>query len=357
MSLAGTFRMRKGGELAAAQIAYESWGMLDADRGNAVLLFTGLSPSSHVCSSVADPAPGWWEFMVGPGRPIDTERYFVICVNSLGSCFGSTGPASVDSSTGKRYGVKFPELCIEDIAVAGHKVVAALGIERLFAVIGASMGGMSALAYAVQFPDTAERLVVISSAAKATAFALAIRSLQREIIRADPVWQQGHYGDEEPLQGMRLARKLGIISYRSAEELQQRFGHLPIGGGVNRDTAFGMAYEVEAYLDYNARRFAGGFDANCYLYLSRAMDLFDLSEHGGCSTAALSGTGLGSALVIGVTTDVLFPLFQQQDLAEGLRMAGCQVEFSTLNSVHGHDSFLIDHERFAPVVAGFFRKS
>lgn len=349
-----TFEMHRGGELPQLEVAYESWGRLDAERSNAVLIFTGLSPSAHAASSNADPSPGWWEEVVGPGRSIDTRRYFVICVNSLGSCYGSTGPASRDPATGRRYGMDFPVLAIEDIATAGRWLVERLGIERLHTVVGPSMGGMSALAYAMMYPEGLRRLMLISSAARAEPFAIAIRSLQREIIRSDPVWQGGAYADDEsPVLGMRLARKLGMISYRSALEWRQRFGRERIPEERREDDPFAIDFEVESYLENHAGKFTGQFDANCYLYLSRAMDLFDAAEFGGSVAKGLARVKAERTLVVGVETDFLFPLHQQEELAEALRVAGREVDFEALPSVQGHDAFLVDMDGFRPVIGGF----
>ncbi len=355
LSLTQPFKMRRGGVLPELRVAYETWGSLNLRRDNAVLLFTGLSPSAHATSSLEDPKPGWWEYMVGSSKPLDTDRYFVVCVNSLGSCFGSSGPASINPTTGRPYRLDFPELTVEDIAAAGRQVVCALEIDRLHAVIGASLGGMTALAYATLYPQGTKDIVLISAAARASAFAIAIRSLQREIICSDPAWQNGYYPPAtQPHMGMCLARKLGLISYRSAREWQQRFGHLEV---VKRDEqAFGMLYEIEAYLDYNARKFVGGFDANCYLYLSRSMDLFDAAAHGGTLDAAIARAAIRRALVIGVQSDILFELYQQQELTDAFRRSGCDTRFTKLASINGHDSFLIDRERFAPVVREFFAR-
>jgi homoserine O-acetyltransferase/O-succinyltransferase len=353
LNLSQPFKMHRGGVLPEVRIAYETWGALNARRDNAVLLFTGLSPSAHAASSAEDPSPGWWEYMVGPNKPIDTDRWFVVCVNSLGSCFGSTGPASINPASGTPYGSDFPEVLIEDIAAAGREVVRALDIDCLHATVGASLGGMTAMAYALLFPREIENLVSISAAARASAFAIAIRSLQREIICSDPAWNGGHYAPAaQPLMGMRLARKLGLISYRSAQEWQQRFGHLEVT--KRAEQPFGMLYEVESYLDYNARKFVGGFDANCYLYLSRSMDLFNAAAHGGSLEAAIDRTTIRRALIVGVELDILFPLYQQQEIADAFRAAGRDVRFARLASINGHDSFLIDRERFAPVVREFF---
>ena len=279
ITLDGRFAMLHG-TIEVPTIAYETWGILSPAADNAILVFTGLSPSSHAASSPADPSPGWWEDMIGPDKPIDTRRYFVICVNSLGSCFGSTGPASENPATGSSYRLDFPILALEDIARAGDAVVDALGVERLHAVVGASMGGMTALAYAVGHPQRPAGLVLISSAARCEPFAIALRSLQRELIRADPAWRNGQYApDQPPIAGMRHARKLGMITYRSAAEWAVRFGRERT---TERDASkrFGIDFEVESYLETHADKFIGAFDANCYLYLSRAMDLFDVADHG-----------------------------------------------------------------------------
>ena len=352
------FVLRRGGHLRKVQVAYESWGELSLNQDNAILIFTGLSPSAHACSSEKDPTPGWWEYMIGPGKPIDTNRFYVVCVNSLGGCFGSTGPSSINPDTGQPYGLSFPELTIEDIAKAGHHALHELGVDHLHAVVGASMGGMTALAYALQYPDELDYLVSISSAARALPFTIAIRSLQREIVRNDPDWQAGHYQqEEEPVHGMLTARKLGLLSYRASEEWLQRFNRAKVPVERKPQGAFGVEFEIESYLDYNARKFAEVFDANSYLYLSRAMDLFDVAEHGGSINAGLSKIHAKESLIIGVETDILFPIEQQIEIAEGLKKSGRSVDFQNLNSINGHDSFLIDKEHFSPVVTEFFEKT
>lgn len=355
VALPGPFTLRRGGVLAQAQIGYESWGTLSPARDNVVLLFTGLSPSAHAASHPQDPTPGWWEYMIGPGRPLDTRRYHILCVNSLGSCFGSTGPASTDPASGEPYRLNFPALCVEDIATAARTALHALGIWHVHTVVGASLGGESALAYAVLFPEEVENLILISSAAHATPYAIALRSLQREIVRADPQWRGGFYPEDGgPRTGLYLARKLGLISYRSLAEWQERFGRQRVPGAEEPRADFGIEFQIEAYLDANARKFADSFDANCYLYLSRAMDWFDIAEHGGGSLeTALARVRARRALVVGVETDTLFPLWQQRELAEGLRAAGCTVSFAALPSIQGHDAFLVDKERFAPLIAAF----
>ena len=347
--------MRRGGELERPAFAYETWGELGPSRDNAVLLFTGLSPSAHATSSPDDPEPGWWEEMVGPSRPIDTDRYFVICMNSLGSCFGSTGPATTDPTTGKPYRLTFPVLTLEDIASAGNALLGHLGIDRLEAVVGASMGGMTALAYAMLFSGSTRGLLLISSAMRSRPFAIALRSLQREMIRRDPDWRDGNYPPGEgPVTGMRLARKLGMITYRSAAEWVERFGRERIAGERQSGDSFELEFEIESYLEAHARKFIGQYDANCYLYLSRAMDLFDVAEHGETLAAGLSTVDAERAMVVGVTSDSLFPVEQQRHLADELKSVGVAVDYRELDSIQGHDSFLVDMDRFRPTVQSFF---
>jgi homoserine O-acetyltransferase/O-succinyltransferase len=353
--IAGSFEMRRGGVLERPTVAYETWGQLNATRDNAVLIFTGLSPSAHASSSPEDPAPGWWEEIVGPSRPIDTRRYFVICVNSLGSCFGSTGPASINPRTGMAYRLAFPVLTLEDIGRAGHLLLAHLGVERLHTVVGPSMGGMTTLGFAVQFPGIARRLLLISCGARSLPFAIALRSLQREMIRRDPGWESGNYPPGAgPVTGMQLARKLGMMTYRSASEWEQRFGRERIPEERQSGDGFSLDFEIEAYLEAHAQKFTGQFDPNCYLYLSRASDLFDVAEHGGSVAAGLGRIRAERALVIGVTTDFLFPVHQQRELAEGLRAGVAKVDYVELPSIQGHDSFLVDMDRFRPVIQRFF---
>ncbi|MEM7762757.1 MAG: homoserine O-acetyltransferase [Pseudomonadota bacterium] len=355
LTLPGEYAMRRGGSLTDAVLAYESWGTLNADHSNVVLLFTGLSPSAHAASSAADPAPGWWEEMLGPGRPIDTDRYFVVCVNSLGSCFGSTGPASRNPVTNELYSIDFPVLSLEDIARSATPLLDALGIDTVHTVVGCSMGGMTALAFCMLFPERAQRLLSVSSAARAAPFAIALRSLQREMVRRDPDWQQGRYPlGAGPISGMRLARKLGMMSYRSAEEWTQRFGRERVAAERRSNDPFCIDFEVESYLEAHANKFTGDFDPNCYLFLSRAMDLFDAADYGGAVQSGVDRTSLSAALVIGVTTDILFPLWQQEELADALRESGADVRFKALTSIQGHDSFLVDMDRFRPVIGSWF---
>jgi homoserine O-acetyltransferase/O-succinyltransferase len=358
-ALPNPFHFWRGGELRDGRVAYETWGELNSARDNALLLFTGLSPSAHAASSPEDPSTGWWEKMVGPGKAIDTDRYYVICVNSLGSCFGSSGPASTDPATGLAYRLEFPDLSVEDIARGGYEVVRSLGIEHLSAIVGASLGGMVVLAFATQFPGVARRVVSISGSPAAMPFAIALRSLQRDAILTDPDWQEGQYsGDVRPTTGMRLARKLGTITYRSAAEWKHRFGRRPASDRRYEALSPGRAhfpaeFAVQDYLNAQADKFVSVFDPNCYLYLSRAMDRFDLSAHGGTVTAALQRAAAERALVIGVESDILFTIKEQNAIADAFEAAGTATEFVPLASLEGHDAFLVDIEPFAAAIGRF----
>jgi len=351
------FPMWRGGQLHGARVSYETWGKLNEARDNAILLFTGLSPSAHAASSPEDPSEGWWEGMVGPGLAIDSNRYFVVCVNSLGSCFGSTGPASINPATGAAYRLAFPDLSVEDIARAGYETLRSLKIERANTVIGPSLGGMVVLAYAAQFPGATRRLISISGSAAASPFAIALRSIQREAILRDPDWRGGAYTDEQPpATGMRIARKLGMMTYRSAHEWRERFGRQPATEQTPQDGPFAPEFAIQSYLEAHARKFVRAFDPNCYLYLSRSMDRFDLAVHGGSHSAALARSRVEKALVIGVESDMLFAIDEQERLAKSFEQAGALTSFAPLDCIEGHDSFLIDIERFGNEIRAFLNK-
>lgn len=363
VDLPSPFPMKRGGELLDARLAYETWGEPNAAGDNTILILTGLSPDAHAASHAGNPAKGWWEAMLGPGKPIDTERWHVVSINTLGSCKGSTGPASPHPDDGKPWGLRFPELSVEDCADAAAHALRALGVQRAACVIGNSMGGMVALALLLRHPGIAASHINISGAARALPFSIAVRSLQREAIRLDPDWAGGDYADDQyPESGMRIARKLGVITYRSSIEWDGRFGRVRFATD-DRDTEepFAHEFEVERYLEAHAQRFVRRFDPNCYLYLSRAMDWFDLGEAApqpcgnrhADALAALACIDVPCALAIGVHTDILFPLQQQQEIADGLRAGGCDATCVALESPQGHDAFLVDFERFGPPVAAF----
>lgn len=356
--LPSPFAFKRGGQLVNGRMAFETWGQLNAKGDNAILILTGLSPSAHAASNVGHAENGWWEAMLGANKAIDTDQWFVICVNTLGSCKGSSGPASICPGSQKPYALSFPDLSIEDCAKAAKSVLNHLQIESLACLIGNSMGGMTALSFLQQFPLFTKSHINVSGSAQALPFSIAIRSLQREAIRLDPQWHNGQYhGVGYPRNGMRIARKLGVVTYRSAMEWDGRFGRVRLDNEFQPTQRFGSEFEVERYLDAHADRFVDQFDPNCYLYLSRAMDWFDF-----CQTCvrnsedvveALSTIQLQKALVLGATTDILFPLHQQQQIAQGLARGGAQTQFLPLDSPQGHDAFLVDIEKFAPPIQSF----
>jgi len=334
--LPSPFHFFRGGEITGGAIAYETWGTLGAAKHNAVLLFTGLSPSAHAASSPEDPSPGWWEQLIGPGAAFDTRRFLVICLNSLGSCFGSTGPASINPATGLRYGKDFPALAIEDIAAGASAVLDHLGVHCAALIAGPSLGGSAALAFAALYPGRAQRLLTISGTMAASTHAIALRSIQRDAVKHDPIM------------GLRLARKLGTATYRSAQELAVRFGRQPSSG--NNDFA------VQDYLEKQAERFAVFFDPQSFLRLSRAIDLFDLRRHGD-PVAVFTRAKLEQALVIGVEEDLLFTIGEQAEIAAALESAGVTTRFERISSLTGHDAFLVAQERFSAVIRDWLNGS
>ena len=348
-----TMKMKRGGSLSNPVLAYETWGKLSKSKDNVVVILTGLSASSHVASSSSDSNPGWWEGIVGPDKAIDTNKFYVVCVNSLGSCFGSTGPASINQITGEPFRLTFPELTIDDMATATKFLLDKLGLKQINTLVGPSMGGLHALALIIQNNKFVKNFIAISTAFQSLPYAIAIRSLQREVIRKDPLWKNGYYTpDSPPLNGVRIARKLGMISYRSANEWAQRFGRKKSSKNNITQNTFGIEntgfeFEIESYLEHLAVKFQNVFDANCYLYLSRSIDWFDIIDYGSSSEEVLGKTGLESALILGVESDILFPIYQQKELAEYLSADSTKVTYKSLNCLQGHDSFLVDIETFS----------
>jgi len=361
IALPSPFRLTMGGELVGAEVAVETYGTLNPARDNAILVFTGLSASAHAAAHPLDPSPGWWNAMIGPGRALDTDRHYVVVVNSLGSCFGSTGPASVNPLTGQVYGGDFPEMRVEDIARASQAAVDALGIDTLLAAVGCSLGGMTVLAHAALFPGRARGIVSISGAMAANAAAIATRSLQREMVGT--LLKAG--ADRSLVeQAMRWARKIGVLSYVGTDLVEQRFGRDQTEPYAGRGS--GTDFEVESWLEHLAKKFVRQFDPWSYWTISRAMDLFDfgafgvaagtdgLRHRGATDTAAAARTlQLERALVIGVREDLLFPVDQQREMGQVLGEAGVDCEYVELCSPYGHDAFLTESTLFTPVLADF----
>ena len=343
----GVFETESGASIESPTTAYETWGALDADRANAVLLTTGLSPSAHAARHGPGDEPGWWEEMVGPGKALDTERWFIVCANVLGGCHGSTGPASIDPRTGAPYALRFPLITLRDMMRLQRSLLEALGIGRLHAVVGSSMGGMLALEYAALHPESLERVIAISASGLTHPFAIALRRVQRQAVMLDPAWRGGdYYGHEPPAAGLSLAREIGTITYRSDLEWTRRFGRAWRDGDPY--SLWGR-FEIESYIEHQGEKYARAYDANSYLYLSRAMDLHDLGRgRGGLETAV--GRVSARTLLIGVDTDVLIPPFEIQELARAFAAAGRPAELRMLDLDTGHDSFLIHPDAFGPLV-------
>ncbi len=356
-----TMKMKRGGSLSNPVLAYETWGKLSKSKDNVVVILTGLSASSHAASHSTNSKTGWWEGIVGPNKAIDTNKFYVICVNSLGSCFGSTGPASINQITGEPFRLTFPELTIDDMATATKFLLDKLGIRHINTLVGPSMGGMHALALIIQNNGFVRNFIAISTAFQSLPYAIAIRSLQREVIRKDPLWKNGYYTPDSPPQnGVRIARKLGMISYRSANEWAQRFGRKKSSKNNITQNTFGIEntgfeFEIESYLEHLAIKFQDVFDANCYLYLSRSIDWFDIIDYGSSSEEVLGKTELESAMILGVESDVLFPVYQQKELAEYLSTNSTKVTYKSLDCVQGHDSFLVDIERFSQEIKCYLK--
>ena len=333
------FKFEWGGELPEFSLAYETWGSLSPARDNVVMLHTGLSASSHARSHPENTHPGWWEEFVGPGLAVDTDRFFVICSNLLGGCYGSTGPSSIDPRSEQPFATDFPILSVRDMVSAQLLLLDHLDIRRLHASVGASLGGMQSLMLAALAPERVDRIVSISAAACSHPQSIAMRFVQRQAVMADPDWREGrYYGQSFPHRGLRVAREMGTLTYRSGPEWMERFGRTRNEGPPSLTEDF----QVESYLAYQGDKFCLQYDPNSYLYISKAMDLFDLQgEEGDAPTLAEIECPV---LVIGISSDILFPVWQQRELARLLEEQGGEVRFVELDAPYGHDSFLILRE-------------
>ncbi|MBX7458574.1 homoserine O-acetyltransferase [Qipengyuania sp. 1NDH17] len=342
-----------GGELARTVLAYETYGALNEDKSNAILLCHALTGDQYVASPhPVTGKPGWWERMVGPGKPIDTDRYHVICANVIGSCMGSSGPAS-EADDGKPYAMRFPVITIRDMVRALVGLLDELGIEKLHAVVGGSMGGMQALSLAANWPSRAERVLVIASTSRHSAQNIAFHELGRQAIMADPRWNGGdYYGGEAPDNGLAVARMAAHITYLSEEALTEKFGR-NLQDREAKSFGFDADFQVESYLRYQGSGFTRRFDANSYLYITRAMDYFDLAEeHGGKLADAFAGTNARFCLV-SFDSDWLYPTSESRHVVRALNAAGAAVSFVELSAPHGHDSFLLEVPALDRVVKGF----
>ena len=343
--------LQLGGQFGPVTLAYETWGTLNAAADNVVLITHALTGNTHAhdAEHPHDTKVAWWNPLIGPGRFFDTSRYFVICSNVLGGCYGSSGPSSLNPETGQPYGMRFPVVTIRDMVRAQRKLIEHLGVRRIAMVVGGSIGGQQALEWAVAYPELVEKVIVVAATAALTAQAVAFSEVQRQAILSDPRWQDGNYRPGEgPDAGLAIARMLAMITYQSEESMELRFARrdarqvdIASPGGY---PDLGRRFDVEGYLFYQGNALVKRFDANSYLYISRAMDLYDVSEGYASLEAALCRVR-SKALFIGIRSDFLFPAARVRWLSEQVSAVGGDATYVELNSPHGHDAFLKEWEQ------------
>lgn len=348
--------LESGRRFGPVTVRYETYGELNAERSNAILLLHAFSGDAHAAGyhAESDRRPGWWDTMVGPGRAFDTDRYFVICTNVLGGCQGTTGPGSIDPATGRPYGLSFPVVTIEDMVNVQYRLVRHLGIERLLAVAGGSMGGMQALQWAVSHPDAVAGAIVLASTARLSAQGIAFNAVGRNAITSDARWNNGdYYGKEPPARGLSIARMVGHITYLSDASMHEKFGRR-----LQERDRFGFdfsdQFEVESYLEHKGGTFVDRFDANTYLYLSKAIDYFDLGGKYGSLEAAFAQTST-RFLVVSFTSDWLYPSYQSKEIVVALMRNRKDVSYTELDCPYGHDSFLLETGRQHPLISSFLK--
>lgn len=350
--------LESGARLGPITIAYETWGELSREKDNVVLVAHAFSGDSHAAGhyldTTVDEKPGWWDFMIGPGKGLDTDTYFVICANILGSCMGSTGPSSTNPSTGRPYGLDFPMMTIGDIIKTQKALLDHLEISKLHGVIGGSVGGMQVLEWCVRYPEMVRCAIPIATTMRHSALAIAFNEVARQAIMADPRWKKGDYYDSEPPHiGLAIARMIGHVTYLSDEAMRRKFGRRL----QNRDDfsyGFDADFQVESYLHYQGSKFVKRFDANSLLYITRASDYFDLVDRDPDipSLKDIGKTGT-RFLVISYTSDWLYPTYQAKELVQSLKKAGQDVSFCEIEADCGHDAFLIPDHRLSKIVGGF----
>lgn len=345
-----------GQRLGPVTLAYETYGRLNAARDNAVLILHAFSGDSHVAGyyDSDDPKPGWWDFMVGPGKGIDTDRHFVICSNIIGSCMGSTGPSSRRPDSGKPYGLEFPLVTIGDMVAAQKALVDHLEVLRLHTVIGGSVGGMQALEWTLRYPDMVDAAVLLATTVKHSALAIAFNEVARQSIMADPNWNQGNYYDgAKPDLGLAVARMIGHITYLSDESMRLKFGRR-LQDKADFSFNFDADFQVESYLRYQGTKFVERFDANSFLYITKASDYYDLErQYGDGSPVKAFAKALARFLVISFTSDWLYPTYQSKNMVKAMKKSGLDVSFCEIDARWGHDAFLIPNPRLTAIVKGF----
>ncbi len=352
-------RLESGASLGPITLAYETYGTLNRDRSNAILIVHALSGGAHAAGyhSVDDQKPGWWDDSIGPGKAFDTDRFFVICTNVIGGCYGSTGPASIDPATGKPYGLNFPVVTIGDMVKAQVKLIDYLGIDRLLSVAGGSMGGMQVLEWAAHHPERVIAAIPLATTAYHSPMLIAFSEVGRQAIYADPAWNNGDYYDngKKPDAGLAVARMVGHITYLSEESMHQKFGRR-LQGLERYGYEFQTEFAVESYLKYNGNNFTRRFDANSYLYVTKAMDYFDLSQPTGSVAAAFANSTQIKYLVVSFTSDWLYPSYHSKKLVGALMAVGADVTYLDIQSSWGHDAFLLEVETMTKLIHSFIAR-
>ena len=346
--------MDAGVDLSPFTIAYQTYGTLNADKSNAVLICHALTGDQHVANvHPVTGKPGWWEIMVGPGKPIDTDRYFVICSNVLGGCMGTTGPASINPATGRPWGLDLPVVTIRDMVRAQAMLIDRLGIDQLFCVAGGSMGGMQVLQWAASYPQRVFSAMPIAAAARHSSQNIAFHEVGRQAVMADPEWRAGRYFDHgvRPLKGLAVARMAAHITYLSDEALQRKFGR-KLQNRAAPTFSFDADFQIESYLRHQGSSFVERFDANSYLYVTRAMDYFDIAEDYGSLAKAFKGTRTRFC-VVSFTSDWLFPTSESRAVVHALNAGGAAVSFVEVDTDKGHDAFLLDEPDLLAATRGF----
>jgi homoserine O-acetyltransferase len=345
-----------GKKLRSVNIRYETYGDLAPDGSNAVLILHALTGDAHVTGwhTEEDRKPGWWSDMIGPGKAVDTNKYFVVCSNVIGGCSGSTGPRSVNPDTGKLYNMDFPVITIADMVRAQKRLMDHLGIGKWLSIIGGSMGGMQALEWAINYPDSMESVIPIATTARLAPQGIAFDWVGREAIQYDPKWEGGEYTDSVPEKGLSTARMLAHITYLSDESMSRKFGR-ELQESDQYSFAFGRDFAVESYLEYQGQRFVERFDANSYLYITRAMDYFDISaKAGGDMSKALENIKC-PFLVVSFSSDWLFPTSQSVEIVKALLKNQNEVSFCEIESSYGHDAFLLEVDTLGQMIADFLK--
>jgi len=356
LALDGALTLASGRTLDRVVVAYETWGTLDELGANAVLVCHALSGDSHLAGlrpgQPGDATPGWWDVMVGPGKAIDTDRFFVVCANVLGGCSGTTGPSSLDPETGAPYGLRFPMVTIEDMVDVQARLLHALGVRRLASVVGGSMGGMQALAWAKRYPERVGSVVADATTWRLGPQAIAFNEVGRRAILEDPAFSSGdYYAVGQPESGLGIARMIGHITYLSDESMHKKFGRR-LQSSADYAYDFVSEFQVESYLAYQGQRFVERFDANTYLYMTKAMDYFDLQGDAPSLAAALLSVS-ARFLVLSFSSDWLFPTARSKELVSALRENGNEVSFAEIPSGYGHDAFLLEPEAQHRLIAPF----